>query len=60
MFCDVSRAEDDIKVPDNEPSLYYSFEEKWDIFDQSESSSESSFNSSDSLVHIQDDLLEYF
>ncbi len=58
MFCDVSRAEDDIKVPDNEPG-YYSFEEKWDIFDHSESSSESSFNSSDSFVYIQDDLIEY-
>ncbi|CAB4006204.1 Hypothetical predicted protein [Paramuricea clavata] len=40
MFCDVSRAKDDIKVPGNEP-CYYSFEEKWDIFDHSESSSES-------------------
>ena len=58
MFCDVSRAEDNIKMPDDEPN-YCSFEEKWDIFDHSDSSSESSFISSDSLVCNEDDLIEY-
>ena len=60
MFCDVSRAEDNIiKMPDNEPNCY-SFEEKWDIFDHSDSSSESSFISSDSLVCNEDDfIIEY-
>ena len=58
MFCDVLRAEDNIKMPDNEPN-YYSFEEKWDIFDHSDSSSESSLICSDSLVCNEDDLIEY-
>ena len=58
MFCDVSRAEDNIKMPNDEPN-YCSFEEKWDIFDHSDSSSESSFISSDSLACNEDDLIEY-